>query len=115
MWGPTNSCHLKRLERVHSCFVSSIDTVFKLTLTERRRFHTAIEIHKILTRRSPSYLLDIFKTSYSACRLFVPAVRLNYGKRNLYYRGTVIWNSLPTTLTEAESLHDFELRSLAIL
>jgi len=62
VWVPTNSCHLKRLEReyVHSCFVSSIDTVFKLTLTERRRFHTAIKIHKILTRRSPSYLLDIF-------------------------------------------------------
>ena len=89
--------------------------MFKFTLTERRRFHTAIEIHKILTWRSPSYLLDIFKTSYSARRLFVPAVCLNYGKRSLYYRGTVIWNSLPTTLTEAESLHDFKLRFLAML
>jgi len=90
VWVPTNSCHLKRFERVHSRFVSSIDTscsVFKLTLTEQRRFHTAIEMHKILTRRSPS---DIFKTSYSACHLFVPAVCLNYGKKSLYYRGTVI-------------------------
>ena len=37
VWVPTNSCHLKRLERVHSRFVSSIGTncpVFKLTLIE---------------------------------------------------------------------------------
>jgi len=33
----------------------------------------------------------------------------------LYYRGTVIWNSLSTTLTEVESLHDFKLRFLAML
>ena len=46
--------------------------------------------------------------------LFVPAcyyAQLNYGKRSLYYRGTVIWNNLPTALTEAESLHDFKLQT----
>ena len=116
VWVPTNSCHLKRLERVHSRFVSSKNCpVFKLTLIERRRFHTAIEIYKILIGRSPSYLLDTFKVGHNVCRLFVPAIRLNNGKRSLYYRGTVIWNSLPTALTEAESLHDFKLKILAML
>jgi len=55
------------------------------------------------------------KADHSTCRLFLPAMRLNYGKRNLCYRGTVIWNSFPTALTEAESLHDFKLEFLAML
>ena len=71
--------------------------------------------YKILTRRSSSYLLDTFKSGYGARRLFVPSIRLNYGKRSLYYRGTVVWNSLPATLTEAESLHDLKLKFLAML
>ena len=117
VWVPTNSSHLKRLERVHSHFVSSISTncpVFKLTLIERYRFHTAIEIHRNLIRRSPSYLLDTFKVGHSVCRLFVPAICLNYGKRSLHYRGTVIRNNLPAALTEAKSLHDFKLKFLAM-
>ena len=43
---PTNFGHLKRLERLHSRF-SSVDfasSVFKLTLAEHRRFHTATQI-----------------------------------------------------------------------
>ena len=72
-------------------------------------------MYKILMRRSPSYLLDTFKVGHSVRRLFVPAIRLNYAKRSLYYHGTVIWNSLPTTLTEVESLHDFKLKLLAML
>ena len=46
-------------------------------------------------------------------RLYVPAVRLNYGKRSLYYRGTTIWNSLPTSITEMNSLNSFKLAYLS--
>ena len=31
------------------------------------------------------------------------------------YRGTVVWNSLSTTVTEAKSVHDFRLKFLAML
>ena len=50
---------------------------------------------------------------HSVRRLFVPAtssLKL-WKERSLYYRGTVIWNNLPTALTEAESLHDFKLQT----
>ena len=79
VWVPTNSSHLKKLERVQLCFVSTISTncpVFKLTLIEWRRFHIAIEIHKILMRRSPSYLLDTFKLA----RVYVAYLYLLYAK-----------------------------------
>jgi len=36
----------------------------------------------------------------------VPAMHLNYGKRSLYYHGTIKWNGLPIGV---KSLYDFEL------
>ena len=51
-------------------------------------------------------------TVHAVC--FLPSIRLNYGKQSLYYRDTVVWNSLPATLTEAESFHDFKLKFLVI-
>ena len=124
VWVPINVGHLKRLERLHSRF-SSYDSArssaFNLTLVERRRFHIAIQVYKILKRLSPSYLLSTFRSALSITgragrnvhRLYVPAVRLNYGKRSLYYRGTTIWNSLPTSITEMNSLNSFKLAYLS--
>ena len=82
-------------------------------MSQHRRFHTVIQIYKILTKRSLSYLHSTFRTAVSvtgraghnAHGPYVPAVNLNYGKRSMYYHGTAIWNSLSTLLTEAESLH----------
>ena len=48
-------------------------------------------------------------TGCNSHRLYVPAVHLNYRKCSLYYRGTTIWNSLPTPLTEMKSLKSFKL------
>ena len=67
VWVPTNVGHLKRLERLHSRF-SSYDSArssaFNLTLVERRRFHIAIQVYKILKRLSPSYLLSTFRSCF---------------------------------------------------
>ena len=53
------------IERVHSKFVrklpSSYHSKFPFTMTERRRFHTAVQIFKSLRRISPPYLHDIFQ------------------------------------------------------
>ena len=68
LWCPTNVGHLKRLERLHSRF-SAVDSasssVFKLTLAERRRFHTATQIYRILHKLSPSYLHSTFSYAVS--------------------------------------------------
>ena len=81
------------IEMIHSKFMhklpSSFSSKFQFTLTERRRFHTAIQIFKSLHRISPPYLHDIFQFSKDVTghlsrnvnRLFVPRVFINYGKR----------------------------------
>ena len=54
------------LERIHSKFVNRLPlpyrSRFSLTLTERRRFYTAIQIFRSLHRLSP-YLQNIFQLS----------------------------------------------------
>ena len=94
--------------------------MFKLTLAERRRFHTATQIYRILHKLSPSYLHSTFsyavsitgRTGRNVHQLYVPSMDLNYGKRSLYYRGTTIWNSLPASVVETNSLNSFKLLSL---
>lgn len=110
---PTNVDNLKRLERLHSRFSSfdSSSSVFDLTLAEHRRFHTAIQIYKILSQLSPSYLYSTFRFAISvkdhAGRnvhyLYVPAMHLNYGKQSLYHHGATIWISLPSSVIETGS------------
>jgi len=39
---------------------------------------------------------------------YVPAVHLNFGKQSLYYHGTTIWNSLPASVIETDSLNSFK-------
>jgi len=39
----------------------------------------------------------------------VPMLPLNYGKHSLYYYGATIWNSLPASVIETDSLNSFIL------
>ena len=118
IWTPSMAKQTCLIERVHSKFVhklpSSYHFKFPFTLIERRWFHTAIQIFKSLHWISP-YLHDIFKfskdaTGHFGCvvnHLFVPRVFTNYGKRSFYYRGTVLWNTLKSTVTGAVALSSF--------
>ena len=119
IWSPSTAKQTCLVERIHLKFVrrlpSSYHPKFPFTLTERRRFHTAIQIFKSLRRISPPYLHDIFQFSKDVTGrlsrningLFVPRVFTNYGKRSFYYRGTVLWNSLRSTVTGAITLSSF--------
>ena len=90
IWTPSTAKQTCMIERIHSKFMhklpSSFSSKFQFTLTERRRFHTAIQIFKSLHRISPPYLHDIFQFSKDVTghlsrnvnRLFVPRVFINY-------------------------------------
>ena len=119
IWTPSMAKQTCLIERIHSKFIrklpSSYHSKFPFTLTECRRFHTAIQIFKSLRRISPPYLHDIFRFSKDVTgrisrninRLFVPRVSTNYGKRSFFYRGTVLRNNLKLTVTEAATLTSF--------
>ena len=64
-----------------------------VTLTERRHFHTAIQVYKILHNLPPSYLNGTFryavdKTGHAirnVHRLFIPRVRTVLAKHSFYF------------------------------
>ena len=105
MWTPSSVQHFKRLERLHSkfhCISSRTDPTVCVTLTECRRFHTAIQIYKILHHLSPPYLHNTFhytiditgRASGNIHRLFVLRARTTLAKHSFYFRGSQLWNSL---------------------
>ena len=93
VWSPCSAFYIRRLERVHSRFVSSIPSstlaVFdlKLSLAERRTYYTAVKVFKILYEIAPPYLHGMFQYASAVSghvgrnplRLFVPGIRTNYG------------------------------------
>ena len=74
-------------------------------------------VHKAINGFSPSYksnLLSFFSSSYSlrSCSnklLQVPRSNLkSYGDRRFSFAGPKLWNSLPASLRNADSLNSFK-------
>jgi len=60
-WMPMTAVLSKRLEHFHSHILqglSDCSSFVKLTLMERHRFHTAVQVFKILHLLCPRYLRD---------------------------------------------------------
>ena len=63
VWAPTTVSLSKPLERLHSRFLQQVpdcNSFVKVTLAERRRFHTAVQVFKVLYQLCPGYLRDWF-------------------------------------------------------
>ena len=99
VWSPMMN-QLKIMERLHSKVMSSVchvrkrlSSCFVYTLLECRRFHSLVQIYKILHRVSPPYLFNLSRYARDVTdhqgrnphHLYVPHVRTNYGKSSLYF------------------------------
>ena len=75
--------------------VPDCNSFVKVTLAERCRFHTAVQVFKVLYQLCPWYSKDwfVFAEAYTG-HLFVPQLNNSIGKNVFFYRGAVIWNSL---------------------
>ena len=76
VWAVTLSSISKPLERLHSRFLQGISTCssfIKFTLMERRRFHTAVQVFKVVNKLCPSYLRDWFinAEAYTGWRVLI--------------------------------------------
>ena len=119
VWTPSSVHYFRQLERLHSKFQnpsSETDPTVCVTLAERRRFHTAIQIYKVLHHLSPPYLHDTFQYAVDVTgragrnvhRLFVPRVRTTLAKQSFYFRGSQLWNSLNPLLYASRKLEQFK-------
>ena len=120
VWSPMTTRLNCLIERVHSKFVQKLPLLYhsrlSFTLTDRHRCHTALQVFRSLRQISPPYLHHIFQFSKDLTGrvgrnincLFVPRVFTNFGKRNFFYRGAVLWNCLPLNVSEAASVPSFQ-------
>jgi len=89
-----------------------------LSVVYRIQFKLALVMFTIHTRRCPDYLTDSVQAcnsdpartrlrSASSSDYTVPRTRTRFGDRAFSVAGPVVWNSLPATVREADSLHSF--------
>ena len=87
------------------------------SLALRREQHTLNKMYKIVHKMSPNEICSVFSFSSNETRtlrsemrkdLIVPRCKLECGKRNFVYRGSMKWNKLPICLRNASSLKAFK-------
>ena len=76
----------------------------------------AVTMHKIHNNVSPSYLMRIFTNTSnvhshnlrnSELNYYVPRPRTESAKGSLHYRGSVLWNKIPSEIRKLPSLNVF--------
>ena len=91
------------------------------SLSLRREHHTLNEMYKIVHKMSPDKICSLFSFSFNDIRtlgsetrqdLNVPRCKLECGKSNFVYRGSIKWNRLPIGLRNANSLKAFKKTAL---
>ena len=84
VWSPPTAVLSRSMEKIYSDFVGSLScVVVRLTLDERRRFHTAVQVFKSVCRFCLVYLNDFFVNSValtghcgrSPYRVFIPRIQ----------------------------------------
>ena len=77
----------------------------------------AVTMYKIHNNLSPSYLRGIFTNTSnvhlhnlrnSEINYYVPRPRTESGKGSLHYRGSVLWNKIPSEIRKLSSLNAFK-------
>ena len=86
-------------------------------LSLQRELKTATMVYKSLSGLGPDYLKSMF-TDWSSTSTFslrncegklaLPLLRTNFLKNSFSHSGTVLWNSLPTNLRQAQTLSGFK-------
>jgi len=82
VWSPSTVALSKSLERVYSQFVghlSNIDKFVEVTLSECRRFHTAIQVFKSVHGLGPVYLSGSFVSSVALTGHYGRSQEINIG------------------------------------
>ena len=93
------------------------------TLGPRRQLHAASMMHKTMNKRIPLYLSDGFQlicesTGYSLrdaiVNISLPKSKTEYLKRSFSYRGSKLWNSLPSESKRQQS-HGMFMKTIRAL
>ena len=94
------------------------DQLNMLPLDKRRNMHSATQMFKISQNQVPISISNMFEKSSHENRMptrrvtsgnyLLPHCRLELGKRNFRYRGTKIWEAIPSDIKNSANLNRFK-------
>ena len=121
--GPTDTSKMEKIQEralrfVYNDSLSSYATLLqhakKPSLYLSRLRKLSLEVHKILTHQSPSFLNDLFVMKDSAYNLrdnvkvHQPVFNtMTFGRNSLRYQGAKLWNLLPIEIKKATNVKQF--------
>ena len=130
VWGNLSLTLAERLQKLHnraartitcsSYDIRSVEVRSKLnwpTLNERRKYHTAIVMYKILHGSAPSYLKELFKPFEGTVpyklrgkeqNILLPLPKTDSCKKSFLYSGAKVWNDLPLEVKNKKTLASFK-------
>ena len=99
VWAVTSTAVSKSLERLHSRFLQGISvcsSFIGLTPIKRCRYHTTVQVFKVLHRLCPVYLKEwfVYAEAYTGrCgrnkyRLYIPQIQITIGKMDFLSRSS---------------------------
>ena len=126
IWGCTTEVNLNRVQRIQNLLARIICNNFELnqyhalqTIRERRDYFLCVLIFKCIHGLAPYYLsndvtmhVDIHgydTRSAENMDLYIPRCTKEIYKRNFSYKGSSLWNKLPTLVKESTSLNDLSI------
>ena len=123
IWCNAGDVHIKKINSLHRRGVKlisdsqlSTDEKFKelciLTLPKQFTYNVALLIFKILQGHAPSYLKDLLTESPNQSRfikLLLPLPRIDLFKSSLSFCGSKVWNSLPSCITNCNTINSFKV------
>ena len=137
IWGYAPACQVQRVQRLQNKIIRLVTGIYSwdispriilqdldiANVTQRRNYFNGINVFKCLDGSFPNYMSDMlsYTSEYneyntrnvSNNELYVPRPRLDLYRQSFQYTGPMLYNSLPNTIKNVESLLCFkkELRS----
>ena len=133
IWGGTSVKNLEKVGRlqkraarlIFNDYSSRSNTLFRrlnwLPVMHRIEHNKAVLVYKCMNNLLPEYMNEMFTVQSSSRytlrsetrgNLVIPKATTNLFKQSLQYSGPKIWNDLPVTLRNSESLATFKKGSL---
>ena len=124
IWCNASEVHIKKLNSLHRRGVklisnSQISTNERfqelnlLTLQQQFTYNVALFMFKVLQGCAPPYLQTLItrsSTNYTSVKLRLPLPRIDMYKTSFSFYGTKVWNSLPSQITNSETIKSFKLK-----
>ena len=94
----------------HDHMDGDLEKLHWLNVRKRIVFKALLLVYKAITGSAPGYLQDLFsyKTWGHTLALNVPAANSSHGKKAFSYMGPKLWNNLPKSIKECETIASFK-------